>query len=70
MFMIIVFDYVLIRFSLVSSQDFNCSLPRDQSRDVTPHLGVFLSLQCTCFRVCVFISANIENIIINNNNYY
>ena len=30
---IIVFDRVLTRSSPVSSQDFYCSLPRDQSRD-------------------------------------
>ena len=33
----------------VSSQDFYCSLPKDQSRDVTPRLGVFVILQCTLF---------------------
>ena len=31
---------VLTRSSPVSSQDFYCSLPRDQSRDVTPLLGI------------------------------
>ena len=40
MFIIIVFDRVSPRFSPVSLQDFYCSLPRDQSRDVTPRLGV------------------------------
>ena len=40
MFIIIVFDKVLTLSSLVSSQDFYCSLPRYQSRDVTPRLGV------------------------------
>ena len=40
MFIIIVFDNVLKRSSPVSSQDFYCSLPRDESRDVTPHLVV------------------------------
>ena len=40
MFIIIVFDRVLKRSSPVSSNDFCCSLPRDQSRDVTPRLGV------------------------------
>ena len=36
MFIIIIFDRVLTRSSPVSLQDFYCSLPRDQSRDVTP----------------------------------
>ena len=36
MFIIILFDNVLKRSSPVSSQDFFCSLPRDESRDVTP----------------------------------
>ena len=36
MFIIIVSDRVLTHSSPVSSQDFYCSLPRDQSRDVTP----------------------------------
>ena len=36
MFIIIVFDRVLTRSFPVSSQDFYCSLRRDQSRDVTP----------------------------------
>ena len=49
MFIIIVFDLVLTRSSPVSSQDFYCSLPRDQSRDVTPRLGVFVILQRTSF---------------------
>ena len=43
MFIIIVFDYVLTR-SYVSKQDFYCSLPRDQSRDVTSRLGVSVIL--------------------------
>ena len=43
----------------LSSQDFNCSLPRDQSRDVTPRLGVFVILKCTPFRVCIFIPATV-----------
>ena len=34
-------------------------LPRDQSRDVTPRLGVFVVLHCTSFRVCIFIPATI-----------
>ena len=38
MFIIIVFDRVLKRSSSVSSQDFYCSLPRDQLRDVTDEL--------------------------------
>ena len=45
MFIIIVFDRVLQRSSPGSSQDFNYSLPRDQSRDVTSRLGVFVILQ-------------------------
>ena len=49
--LIIVFDGVLKRSSLVSSQDFYCSLPRDQSRDVTPCLRVSINLKCTSFRV-------------------
>ena len=40
MIIIIVFDKVLKFSSSVSSQDFYCFLPRDQSRDVTPRLGV------------------------------
>ena len=43
MFIIIVFDRVLTRSSPVSSQDFYRSLPRDQSRDVTPRLGVSIN---------------------------
>ena len=43
MFIIIVFDRVLTRSSSVSSQDFYCSLPMDQSRDVTPRLGVSIN---------------------------
>ena len=42
MFIIIIFDRVLTSSSPVSSQDLSCSLPRDQSRDVTPRLGVSL----------------------------
>ena len=59
MFIIIVFDRVLTSSSPVYSQDFYCSLPRDQSRDVTPRLEVFVILQCTSFRVCFFIPATI-----------
>ena len=47
MFIITVFDHVLTRSCPVSSQDFYCSLPRDQSRDVTFRLVVFVILQCT-----------------------
>ena len=43
MFIIIVFDRVLTRSSPVSLQDFYYSLPRDQSRDVTPRLGVSIN---------------------------
>ena len=43
MFIIIVFDGVLKRSSPVPSQDFYCSLPWDQSRDVTPRLGVSIN---------------------------
>ena len=43
MFIIIVFDMVLKRSSPVSLQDFYCSLPRDQSRDVTPRLVVSIN---------------------------
>ena len=44
---IIVFDRVVTSFSLVSSHDFYCSLPRDQSQYVTPLLEVFVILKCT-----------------------
>ena len=47
----IVLDYVLTGLSLVSSQDFYCSLPRDQSRNVTSRLTVYVILQCTSFPV-------------------
>ena len=43
MFIIIVFDRILTRSSSVSPQDFYSSLPRDQSRDVTPSLGVSIN---------------------------
>ena len=59
MFIINVFYYVLTRCSPVSSQDFYSSLPRDQSRDVTPRLGVFVILRCTSFLVCIFVPATI-----------
>ena len=55
MFIIIVFDRVLKRSSPASSQDFYCSLPRDQSRDVTPRLGVSINQKCTSF--CVLASS-------------
>ena len=51
MFIIIVFDWVLTRSAPVSSQDFYCSLPRDQSWDVTPRLVVSINYKCTSFRV-------------------
>ena len=51
MFIIIVFDQVSTRSSPVSLSDFYCSLPRDQSRDVTPSLGVSVIQNCTSFRV-------------------
>ena len=53
MFIIIVFDLVLTC-SSVSSHHFFCSLPRDQSRDVTHRLGVSVILQCTSFRLHAF----------------
>ena len=65
MFTIIVFDKVLKRSSPASSQDFFCSLPMDQSLDTTPRLPVFVILQCTSFRVCIFFSATIINRKIN-----
>ena len=43
----------------VSSQDLYCFLPRDQSRDVTPRLGVCVVLELTDFRICIFIAASI-----------
>ena len=43
MFIIIVFDRVLKLSSPDSSQDIYGSLPRDQSRDVTPRLGVSIN---------------------------
>ena len=43
MFIIIVFDRVIKLSSPVSSQDFYCSLQRDQSRDVTPRLEVSIN---------------------------
>ena len=54
MFIIIVFDRVLKCSSPVTSQNFYCSLPRHQSRDVTPCLGVSINLKCTSFRVFAF----------------
>ena len=52
MVIIIDFDNVLTLASIFS-QDIYCSLPRDQSRDVTPRLGVFVILQCISFCVCI-----------------
>ena len=49
MFIIIVFDSVLTRSSPVSSPDFYCSLPKDQSQNVTPLFGV--SIKSASFRV-------------------
>ena len=43
MFIIIVFDRVLKRSSPVSSQDFYCSLSRDQLRDVTARFLVSIN---------------------------
>ena len=57
--LLLVFDLVLTRSAPISSQDFYCSLPWDQLRDVTPRLGVFVILQCTSFRGCIFIPAAI-----------
>ena len=51
MFIIIEFDRVLTGSSPVSSQDFYCFLPRDQSRDVTPCLVVSINKKCTPFHV-------------------
>ena len=51
MFIIIAFDKVLTCSSTVSSQDFYGSLPRGQSRNVTPRLGVFVILQYSSFRI-------------------
>ena len=43
MFLLLYLDWVVISTSPVSSQDFLCSLSRDQSRDVTSRLGVCYS---------------------------
>ena len=51
----VVFVQVLTR-SPVSLLDFFCSLPRNQSRDVTPRLGVSVILQCFPFTFMQFIS--------------
>ena len=59
MFIIILHDMVLTCSSPVPLQDFYCSLPRDQSRDVTPPMGVFVILQSTSVRVSIFIPATI-----------
>ena len=45
MYITIVFNMVLTRFSPVSLQDFYCSLPWNQSRDVTPPWE-FLLIKC------------------------
>ena len=50
MFIIVLLDLVFTRSSL-SYQDFYCSLPRDQSRDVTPCLGISVILECASFHV-------------------
>ena len=50
MFIIIVFNSVLRPSSSIPSEDIFCST-NYQSRDVTPHLGVFVILQCSSFRV-------------------
>ena len=55
MFIIIVFDRGLKRSSPVSSQDSYCSVPRDQTRDVTPCLGVSINLKSTSFRVLMHL---------------
>ena len=58
MLIIILFDHLVWTCSSsVSSQDFYCSLPRDQSRDMTPRLEVFVILQCASFDECIFIPA-------------
>ena len=51
MFIIILFDSFLKRSSPGFWQNFYCSLPRDQSLDVTPCLGVSINSKCTSFRV-------------------
>ena len=56
MFINIVFDRVLKRSSPVSSQDFYCSLRRDQSRDVTPCLGVYINLNVLLFALLHLLS--------------
>ena len=58
MFIIIIFDRVLTR-SSVSSQDFYCSLPRDQSRDVTPRMGVSINWKYFISRSCIYFPATI-----------
>ena len=58
MFIVIVFYYALTFSSPVSSssQDFFCSLSRDQSLDVTSRLGVSVTLKCTSFAFMQLIS--------------
>ena len=68
MFIIIVFDRVLTISSLVSSQDFYCSLKRDQSRDVTPRVLPFAyasSFRLLLLRLCNNRCA--EAIVVNRN---
>ena len=43
------FDFNTLFFCFFA--DSYCSLPRDQSRDVTPRLGVAIILLCTSFRI-------------------
>ena len=55
--------FIIIVFRL-GNVKLDCSLfhslsPSDQSRDVTTRLGVSVILQCTSFRVCIFIPATI-----------
>ena len=59
MVIIIVFDKVWTRSSPVASQYFYCSLPRDQSRDVTLRFWIFVILQCTSFRLRIFFPSTI-----------
>ena len=50
--------YILLGFNTLFSCFFS-SLPRDQSRDVTLRLGVFIFLWCTSFLVCILLPATI-----------
>ena len=47
MLCLLLFYLGLTRSSPVYSQDFYLSLPRDQSRNATPRLGVSVILKCT-----------------------